>query len=347
MGNQTNIKNGLMIVAFLLVMAGSARSQYGDYVLRDQYTGWVSNGIGNWSNDHNWDRGEPTNGMLAGIGFGGTVQITEVGEECDVLWLLGQNVEMSSGSLLVIKEESIGGAFTQTGGVHWSHGYGLILGYYTEGTYNLSGEGELYASGELIGYHGTGTFIQSAGTHTVEGTLYLAYEDDSIGSYALSGGTLSAGTIEFGAGVGAFNFNAGRLSVGTFEGNLYNYGGTLAPGSPGGSYPRFTCIEGNYQQQSTGVLEIELGGTKPGIQYDKLSVTGALTLNGTLNVVLINGFNPQVGDQFFILDFNPAQFAGSFATIDLPDLPEGLFWDTTQLYTTGWITAQRKRSTRF
>ena len=388
MGQKTTLlKDGLIILVFLVV-AGPAAANY-----------WQV-GTGNWSNDDNWHDGEPTYDEQAVINNGGTAQITEIGEECSRLTLgagdaSSGNVEMSSGDFTVsylFPMEHIGdrgrGTFTQTGGLHrilTTLGY-LSLGHESpgEGTYNLSGAGELFAPNENIGFFGTGTFnhsgginmitwylnigtysgsdgtynlsgtgelsvlrdeyigksgtgafIQSGGTNTVEETLYLAREAGSVGTYVLSGGMLSAGTIEFGAGAGTFNFNAGRLSVGTFKGNLYNYGGTLAPGSSRGPYPRITSIQGNYEQQSTGVLEIKLGGTNPGTHYDMLGVTGALTLNGTLDVVLINGFNPQVGNQFIILDFNPAQFTGGFSTINLPALPEGLGWDTTRLYTYG------------
>ena len=385
MGKKTNLlKGGLIVLAFLLVMAGPADGAGGYY--------WQV-GTGNWSNDDNWDNGEPTYEEPAVINNGGMAQITEIGEECSSL-ILGStgtssgNVEMSSGSLMVntMIGEDIGGngrgTFTQTGGLNriiQSLGNLYLGSVYGEGTYNLSGDGELVApienighfgtgtfnhsgggnrvelmlnigtlpgsdgtynlsgTGELsvfrdeyIGKKGTGTFIQSGGTNTVEQTLYIGYEAGSVGTYGLGGGMLSAGTIEFGAGAGAFNFNAGRLSVGTFKGNLYNYGGTLAPGSSAG----ITTIKGNYEQQSTGVLEIELGGLSPGTHYDRLIVPGALTLNGTLDVVLINGFNPQVGNSFRILDFNPARFTGGFATINLPALPAGLFWDTTALYNT-------------
>ena len=237
------------------------------------------------------------------------------------------------------------GAFTQSGGTHTiEEGNLYIAGADTSvATYEMSG-GELSVHGppggangnEYVGNSGTGTFIQSGGTHTVEQTLYIACGASSVGTYGLMGGTLSAGTIEFGAGTGTFNFSAGRLSAGTFKGDLYNYGGTLAPGSSAGTM----TIEGDYEQESTGAIEIELGGLDVGTHYDKLSVTGTLTLNGTLDVVLINGFNPQEGDSFDILDFDSSQFTGWLRTINLPVLPAGLFWDTTGLYTTGEISVQ-------
>ncbi len=77
---------------------------------------------------------------------------------------------------------------------------------------------------------------------------------------------------------------------------------------------------------------MELAGLLPGTQYDHLDVGGSLTICGTLNVVLLDGFTPALGQSFDILDWGAV--AGTFATLSLPTLP-GLTWDTTQLYTAG------------
>ncbi len=50
-------------------------------------------------------------------------------------------------------------------------------------------------------------------------------------------------------------------------------------------------------------------------RYDHISVTGQLSLGGTLDVSLINGFNPQPGNSFDILDFNPGSLSGTFSAI--------------------------------
>jgi len=40
-------------------------------------------------------------------------------------------------------------------------------------------------------------------------------------------------------------------------------------------------------------LNIELGGTTAGTQYDRLRVSGTATLASALNVTLANGFTPR------------------------------------------------------
>jgi hypothetical protein len=76
-----------------------------------------------------------------------------------------------------------------------------------------------------------------------------------------------------------------------------NAGGTVSPGASAGTL----TVDGNYVQNATGTLAVELGGTAANA-FDKLSVGGLAQLNnGTLNVSLINGFVPAPTDTFQIL----------------------------------------------
>lgn len=62
------------------------------------------------------------------------------------------------------------------------------------------------------------------------------------------------------------------------------------------------------------MLNLEIGGKTVVTEYDQLVVTGTATLNGTLNVTLINGFRPAVGDVFQII--SSGAFTGAFSTIN-------------------------------
>ena len=57
---------------------------------------------------------------------------------------------------------------------------------------------------------------------------------------------------------------------------------------------------GQLHPDRTGTLDIKLGGTAAG-QYDALSVTGNVSLAGTLTVTLVNSFTPAAGDSFQII----------------------------------------------
>jgi hypothetical protein len=102
--------------------------------------------------------------------------------------------------------------------------------------------------------------------------------------------------------------------------------------SPGFS-PASVDFGGNLEFSSTTRLKIELGGTSPGTQYDQVHVSEQLSLDGLLNVVLINSFVPALGNSFDILDWNT--LAGTFSALSLPALGAGLGWDASQLYTSG------------
>lgn len=106
---------------------------------------------------------------------------------------------------------------------------------------------------------------------------------------------------------------------GTIEANLTN-AGTLSPGTSPGTI----TVDGNYTQESTGTLAIELSGTTPSTQYDQLVVTGVAALDGTLDVSLIDEFSPSLGESFTILTYT--SHTGTFDALNLPALGLGLAW---------------------
>ncbi len=77
-----------------------------------------------------------------------------------------------------------------------------------------------------------------------------------------------------------------------------------------GTSPGILTVMGDFPQTATGNLNIEIGGHAAGVDYDQLKITGHATLNGALNIQLINGFRPSGGDSFEIIRYN--SHAGSF-----------------------------------
>jgi len=104
-----------------------------------------------------------------------------------------------------------------------------------------------------------------------------------------------------------------------------------------GNSPATVSFAGDVLLDSPAKLFIEIGGT-PGTQFDQVHVTGQLTLAGSLNVSLINGFSPQGGNKFDILDWG--SLSGTFATVQLPSLPAPLAWNTSQLYKAGFLAVE-------
>lgn len=103
-------------------------------------------------------------------------------------------------------------------------------------------------------------------------------------------------------------------------------GGTLAPGdaaAPGCLATNNVLISGTYQ--------VAIGGTQPCSGYDQVQVAGGTgnpvsggatpvdLTDGTLDVSLINGFVPAVGDNFTIIKNQP----GTSVTSTFTGLPEG------------------------
>lgn len=102
---------------------------------------------------------------------------------------------------------------------------------------------------------------------------------------------------------------------GIIDANVVN-NGIVSPGGPNniGSL----SIVGNFTQGSTGVLDMELASTK---SIDQLMVSGQISFGGTMNVSLLNGFEPVTPDAFNILTFGSS--SGKFKTINLPGLTDG------------------------
>ena len=81
-------------------------------------------------------------------------------------------------------------------------------------------------------------------------------------------------------------------------------------------------MPGRYAQAATGELEVQLGGTVPGVDLGALRVGGPATLGGTLRVSLAAGFVPAEGSVFHVV--STGSRTGAFATIAGLDLGGGL-----------------------
>src|SRR5208283_2450073 len=73
---------------------------------------------------------------------------------------------------------------------------------------------------------------------------------------------------------------------------------------------------GDFVDAAGSVLGIQIGGTAPGTQYDQIDVAGSVSLAGSLNVSLANGFTPSPTDVFTFIH-NTSPVTGTF-----PGLPQ-------------------------
>lgn len=101
--------------------------------------------------------------------------------------------------------------------------------------------------------------------------------------------------------------------------DLPEFGGIFYPAPPFCSESFNLDNAGNYTQTATGKLTMELGGRAAGTQFDRLAASGAVSLNGTLELSYINNFVPSIGNAFSIL--TSATLGGTFSTVNAPLIP--------------------------
>ncbi len=198
---------------------------------------------------------------------------------------------------------------------------------------------------------GRGTLIVGGTGLLNQGSMaFSAGITDVFGDVALTSGakiiTTGAGTttfwddvihngVEIRTSAGCASVFFGSVSGSgpfTGTGTVY-FEGDLSPGSS----PAEVSFESDMVLGTAARLLVEVGGTTSGTEYDVLDFGGRAVLNGTLEVALIEGFVPQAGERFDILNFDPALLAGAFDAVELPTLPSGLAWDRSSLYTQGVV----------
>jgi filamentous hemagglutinin family protein len=162
-----------------------------------------------------------------------------------------------------------------------------------------------------------------ADNHAVQLNANLALNGGAL--TVSQGGGNANGTLNIASGTttltGGSAINAAAVNVllgamlagnGTLTGTLLNHG-TVSPGGAG-SIGRLT-VQGNYTQSSTGSLTVELGATDG---FDQLATNGTASLNGRLNIRLLNGFKPPLASTYDVVTAQTLGSSGSFSSVDPP-----------------------------
>ena len=117
------------------------------------------------------------------------------------------------------------------------------------------------------------------------------------------------------------NFNnevTGLLSgIGTLDfRKTFTNNGSISPGNSAG---KLTIVSKPLTMSAGSALTVEIGGTVQGTDYDWLSgiSNSPAIIDGTLNVSLINSFEPSAGQSFRIISVN-GSLSGTFATVNQP-----------------------------
>ena len=225
-------------------------------------------------------------------------------------------------------------------------------GFDNEGTLalaggTLAGSGSLVNTGIVSGYGAINNQISNAGViEATNGTLTLAgaVANNPGGTLQADNGSTLALTAGLSGNAGVINLYGGTLDNtghtltnanliagnGTIIGSVVN-DATIAPGHSPGTLN----ITGDLTLGTNSVLTMELAGNTTNL-YDRILVSGALHLDGSLQVLTINSFTPTAGDIFELFDFTSED--GNFSTTNLPALGTGLAWDTSQLDNSGVLS---------
>jgi T5SS/PEP-CTERM-associated repeat protein len=105
--------------------------------------------------------------------------------------------------------------------------------------------------------------------------------------------------------------------VGAFDDVVF--AGTFSPG-----FSPAAVRLGSAAYDADGTVILELGGTSAGTQYDQLLHDGTALFAGTLDVDLLDGFSPALGQRFTLATF--AGRTGQFDDFVFPALGTGLAW---------------------
>ena len=142
-------------------------------------------------------------------------------------------------------------------------------------TLKVTGAHDLTLVGKLFEVAGTTGNLVKEGTGTLRMLGQSVYSGDTV----INGGRLQVdGSI---TNARTFVNPGGTLAgVGFIRGNVFNYGGNVAPGASPGTL----TIKGNYVQNKDGTLTIEVAGAKSG-QHDLLAVSQRATIDGNLRIV--------------------------------------------------------------
>jgi hypothetical protein len=191
---------------------------------------------------------------------------------------------------------------------------GSGLGVGTSGVLNLLGS--ITVTGGLTN---SGVVNQQAASVTVAGTatdlaviwnqaggLWDIHGDWGVNDYYGGEEFYNAGTLRKSAGtgtstIGIYLVNSGTVSA---QQGLMNFTGI-------------------FTETSSARLAIGIGGAAPGSGYGRMQFSSA-TFAGSFKVIMLNGFQPTVGNAFTVLTY-PAPFPGGFGNMNGLDMGNALW----------------------
>ncbi|MBK8848307.1 MAG: hypothetical protein IPO27_17920 [Bacteroidetes bacterium] len=100
--------------------------------------------------------------------------------------------------------------------------------------------------------------------------------------------------------------------------------GNMYPGSSTGVSLGQLYFIGHVTKMSGSNLNLQIGGTNPVTHFDQTTTTGTDSLNGALNISLVNSYVPTLGDSFIVNNYGTR--IGQFSSVN-GSIPGGLAWN--------------------
>ena len=281
------------------------------------------------------------NGTLDNVRVNGTINVSGVANILNNL--AAANITLGSGIVFLNSGTLSCGNVLLSGNIGAQQGTTLTLDSSTfvhgaggVGTISVFGNGGIVVNNGTISadVSGQSLNVQSGNGNGPNGNQYATFTNNGT-LQAINGGTLNVnnsggnavntGTIKADAGSSIFLSNttqtAGQtiangtittnssdvfkggsvVGNGTISGPLTSTGATVSAGSL--TTAGKLTVTGGYTQDAASTLLVNLGGTGQGSTFDLVSVFNTASLHGTVDVQLLNGFNPFVGETFDFLTY--------------------------------------------
>jgi len=274
-----------------------------------------------------------------------------VAQDRAVIWPANSNIPIDLNSLNVIS--------TPAGGT-WTLNYAMAIsadGWMSGwGTFDPDGAGPLAAYDRMcVGQIGLGgDWLNTTGVNNTWGKgqnwssgtpaiqLDAVFNKNAAYTVAFDANatarsvTITTGTVNLALGQNSLTAangisisNGATLSgAGTLLADVTN-AGMISPGNSPGAL----LIDGDLQ--NTGILKFELASL---LNFDQINLAGSFSAGGTIDVDLLSGYSPILGDTFHLMDFASASNSGYAFDFSNAALSPGLVWDTSNFLVSGAIT---------